>query len=225
METEIQKFILYLHNIKNTSKNTELSYRRDILKFRKYFAGLGIEDVALISENRLKEYIDFLENSKLSAATVSRNIASIKAYYHYLEEKGVVNKDISDVLKAPKIEKKLPDILSAEEVVKLLEQPKGHTEKEVRDKAMLELLYATGIRVTELITLKISDVNLSVGFILCRDAHKERIIPFGKEAKKAMKEYIENVRGKMMEDDSSDILFVNCTQREQELLQILPLIL
>lgn len=211
METEIQKFILYLHNIKNTSKNTELSYRRDILKFRKYFAGLGIEDVALISENRLKEYIDFLENSKLSAATVSRNIASIKAYYHYLEEKGVINKDISDVLKAPKIEKKLPDILSAEEVVKLLEQPKGRTEKEVRDKAMLELLYATGIRVTELITLKISDVNLSVGFILCRDAHKERIIPFGKEAKKAMKEYIENVRGKMMEDDSSDILFVNCS--------------
>ena len=211
METEIQQFILYLHNIKNTSTNTELSYQRDLLKFRRYFAGIGIGDVALISENRLKEYIGFLEKSKLSAATVSRNIASIKAYYHYLQEKGMIQDDISDVLKAPKIEKKLPDILSAEEVVRLLEQPKSSSEKEVRDKAMLELLYATGIRVTELINLKISDVNLSVGFILCRDAHKERIIPFGKEAKKALKEYIENVRSKMMEDETSDILFVNCS--------------
>ena len=96
-------------------------------------------------------------------------------------------------------------------MVRLLEQPKSSSEKEVRDKAMLELLYATGIRVTELISLKISDVNLSVGFILCRDAHKERIIPFGKEAKKALKEYIENVRSKMMEDETSDILFVNCS--------------
>lgn len=211
MEAEIQQFILYLHNIKNTSTNTELSYQRDLLKFRRYFSGLGIMDVSLISEERLKEYISFLEKSKLSAATVSRNIASIKAYYHYLQDKGMIQKDISDVLKAPKIERKLPDILSAEEVVKLLEQPKNNSEKEIRDKAMLELLYATGIRVTELISLKVSDVNLSVGFILCRDAHKERIIPIGKEAKKALKEYMELARSKMLEDKNSDVLFVNCS--------------
>ena len=98
---------------------------------------------------------------------------------------GHTRKDVSDGLKAPKIEKKMPEILTPEEVIWLLEQPKGDTPKEIRDKAMLELLYATGIRVTELITLKVSDVNMQMGFIICRDASRERVIPFGAAAKKA----------------------------------------
>jgi len=210
MEREIDQFISYLHNVKKTSANTEVSYKRDLIKFQVYFDGQGITNVAKISEEELKDYVLFLEKGKLSAATVSRNIASIKAFYHFLSQEEQVA-DISDVLKAPKIEKKLPDILSTEEVIKLLEQPKNATVKEIRDKAMLELLYATGIRVTELISLRTGDVNLSVGFILCRDAHKERVIPFGKEAKRALKLYLDKARGEMLEDESSDILFVNCS--------------
>ncbi|MBR1693564.1 MAG: site-specific tyrosine recombinase XerD [Lachnospiraceae bacterium] len=210
MEKEIQQFISYLHNIKKSSANTEMSYKRDLMKFQIYFDGRGIDEVAEISKEDLKNYVVYLEDSKLSAATVSRSIAAIKSFYHYLKQEQMAS-DISDVLKAPKIEKKLPDILSTEEVIMLLEQPKNQTAKEIRDKAMLELLYATGIRVTELITLRTGDVNLSVGFILCRDAHKERIIPFGKEAKRALKAYMEKARDEMIEDESSDILFVNCS--------------
>lgn len=211
MEKEIQQFISYLHNIKKTSTNTELSYQRDLKKMQTYFCDRGITKMGTVSEENLKEYIMYLEKKKLAAATVSRSIASIKALYHYMIQEGIVEKDISDVMKPPKIEKKLPDILSTEEVVKLLEQPNSTSAKEIRDKAMLELLYATGIRVTELISLKVSDINLSIGFILCRDAQKERIIPFGKEAKYALSEYLEHARKDMLEDDTSDVLFVNCS--------------
>lgn len=211
MEKEIQQFISYLHNIKKTSANTELSYQRDLRKMQVYFCDRGITKMNTVSEENLKEYIMYLEKKKLAAATVSRSIASIKALYHYMIQEGIVEKDISEVMKAPKIEKKLPDILSTEEVVQLLEQPKNISAKEIRDKAMLELLYATGIRVTELITLRVSDVNLSIGFILCKDTHKERIIPFGKEAKLALTDYLERARKVMLEDETSDVLFVNCS--------------
>ena len=114
-------------------------------------------------------------------------------------------------MKAPKIEKKMPEILTTDEVIRLLEQPSGDSPKEIRDKAMLELLYATGIRVTELITLKVHEVNLSMSFIVCKDAHKERVIPFGMAAKNALVKYMSEARDKMLEDKSSDILFANCS--------------
>ena len=105
----------------------------------------------------------------------------------------------------------MPEILTPEEVIWLLEQPKGDTPKEIRDKAMLELLYATGIRVTELITLKVSDVNMQMGFIICRDGSRERVIPFGAAAKKAMTNYLAKARDVMLFDLQSGILFVNCS--------------
>lgn len=211
MEKEIQQFISYLHNIKKTSNNTEQSYKRDLTKAQHFFEENGIADVGKITEKDLNSYVLYLEKNKFAAATVSRNIASIKAFFHYLCEEGIVKEDISTGLKAPKIEKKIPEILSMDEVVCLLEQPTGATTKEIRDKAMLELLYATGIRVTELITLKVHDVNLQVGYILCRDAHKERVIPFGNAAKTALTQYLNDARSSMLEDAGSDVLFVNCS--------------
>ena len=211
MEREIMNFISYLHNIKKTSNNTELSYKRDLGKMRQYLEENGISGLNDITEEVLDSYIVYLEENQFAAATISRNIASIKAFFHYLAKEGVIEKDISVGLKAPKIEKKMPEILTPEEVIWLLEQPKGDTPKEIRDKAMLELLYATGIRVTELITLKVSDVNLQMGFIVCRDGSKERVIPFGAAAKKAMTNYLDKARNVMLFDLQSDILFVNCS--------------
>ena len=211
MEREINNFISYLHNIKKTSNNTELSYKRDLAKMCQYLEGKGITDVKAINAEVLDSYIVYLEENQFAAATISRNVASIKAFFHYLVKEGLVNKDVSDSLKAPKIEKKMPEILTPEEVIWLLEQPKGDTPKEIRDKAMLELLYATGIRVTELITLKVSDVNMQMGYIICRDGSKERVIPFGAAAKKAMTNYLDKARNVMLLDLSSDILFVNCS--------------
>lgn len=211
MEKEIQHFISYLHNVKNTSNNTELSYKRDLLKVCHFLNEIGIDDVKKVSHGNLTAYIAFLEENKFAIATVSRNIASVKAFFHYLKKEGVIEEDVSESLKSPKIEKKLPDILGMDEVVRLLEQPGGESSKEIRDKAMLELLYATGIRVTELITLTISNVNLQMNYIVCKDSHKERLIPFGAEAKSALSNYLSNARSNMVEDETSDVLFANCS--------------
>lgn len=211
MEREIGAFITYLHNVKNTSGNTEMSYRRDLEKVSHFMESRGIRVAKDIKAQDLADYVKFLEDSKFAAATVSRNIASLKAFYHYMVQEGLVEEDISDKLKAPKIEKKAPEIMSPDEVVRLLEQPSGDSPKEIRDKAMLELLYATGIRVTELITLNLSDVNMQMNFILCRDRNKERIIPFGAAAKNAMARYLDGTREEMLENKKSEVLFANCS--------------
>jgi len=211
MEKEVQEFISYLHNVKKTSNNTELSYKRDLAKVCHFMDQRGVKSVASVKAEDLKDYIKDLEAQNFAAATVSRNIASIKAFFQYLLGQGKILTDVSLDLKAPKIEKKVPEILSMDEVAALLEQADGDSPKEIRDKAMLELLYATGIRVTELITLKIADVNLSMSFIMCKDAHKERMIPFGNKAKAALARYMDGTRDAMVEDKSSDVLFANCS--------------
>ena len=211
MGNHIDAFILYLHNMKKTSANTEMSYRRDLYKVQVFMENRGIGDISDITKKDLDDYVADLEKQNFKAATISRNIASIKAFYHYLINEGVVIEDISEDLKAPKIEKKIPEILTTDEVIRLLNQPKGDSPKEIRDKAMLELLYATGIRVTELITLKLSDVNMQMGYIVCRDSNKERIIPFGREAKVALAKYLEKTRTSMLVDNEGDLLFSNCS--------------
>ena len=201
VEDQIQAFIDYLHNVKHTSENTELSYHRDLNKVKAYLEEQGFTDIKKVTSTTLNSYVLYMEKNKFSAATISRNIASLKAFYHYLYREGMVSEDAAEQLRAPKIEKKMPEILSMDEVVRLLEQPAGDTPKEIRDKAMLELLYATGIRVTELITLKTADVNLQMGFIICKDSNKERVIPFGNAAKSALIRYLED----------SEYLFANCS--------------
>ncbi len=211
MEEYINGFMTYLHNVKKMSENTELSYRRDLKKVSDYLKDQGITDIKKVNATSLTGYVLYLEKNKFSAATISRNIASLKAFYHYLMKEGIVDKDAAEELHSPKIEKKIPEILSMDEVVRLLEQPGGDSAKEIRDKAMLELLYATGIRVTELITLKVEDVNLNMGYISCKDASKERVIPFGNEAKKALSRYLSGTREAMLADPNSEYLFANCS--------------
>ena len=210
MQKEITAFISYLHNIKKTSNNTEMSYKRDLEKMEHFMVQKGIQNVDDVTEEALCAYIQYLQDSRFATATVSRNVASIKAFYHFMLREGIVKEDVSGNLKAPKIEKKMPEIMSPEEVVRLLEQPGGNSPKEIRDKAMLELLYATGIRVSELIALKLSDVNMQMSYLICHAA-KERIIPFGGAAKKALEKYLDGVRESMLEDKKSDILFANCS--------------
>lgn len=211
MGNHIDAFILYLHNMKNTSENTELSYKRDLYKVQVFMENRGISDVKAITEEDLNAYVESLNEQKFAAATISRNIASLKAFYGYLVKENVVEKDVTQDLRAPKIEKKLPEIMTMDEVIRLLNQPKGDSPKEIRDKAMLELLYATGIRVSELISLKLSDVNIKMGYILCRDSSKERIIPFGREAKNALIRYLDKIRDEMLSNNESEVLFCNCS--------------
>lgn len=211
MKDEIGQFIEYLHNVKNTSNNTEMSYRRDLNKVQMYLADRGVTSLDQISAQMLEDYVEDLRSKQFAPASISRNIASIKAFFQYLMKEGKIESDVSAVLKAPKLEKKLPGIMTMDEVVRLLEQPKGNAPKEVRDKAMLELLYATGIRVTELITLKLSDLNMPMNYIICRDRSKERVIPFGTAAREALAKYLSGARAAMIKDPSFDTLFVNCS--------------
>ena len=211
MEKEIQSFIAYLHNIKKTSQNTELSYQRDLNKFKTYAMENHVLSIGEVTEETLNGYIDSLKEKNFKAATISRNIASLKAFFHYMVKLGVIEEDISITLKAPKIEKRIPGVLTAQEITDLLDAPKGNSDKEIRDKAMLELLYATGIRVSELITLSLTDVNMQMSFLICRDDDKERMIPFGHQARAALLRYIECVRQDMLTNKNDDILFVNCS--------------
>lgn len=211
MEQAIDAFIIYLHNIKKTSNNTEMSYRRDLNKLRTFLALRNIENVDDICEEDLQDFVKELERQEFKAATVSRHIASIKAFYHFLCKEQMVETDLAEALHAPKVEKKLPEIMTVEEAVSLLDQPTSDTPKGMRDKAMLELLYATGIRVTELISLRLSDVNLKMGYIICRDGNKERMIPYGNQAKQAVAQYLQSARNGLLQDYATDILFVNCS--------------
>ena len=211
MQKEIDSFVSYLHNIKKASTNTQLSYQRDLKKFMSFCESRGITSVKELTAKELEAYVDVMGEEQFKPATVSRNIASIKAWIHFLLGEGIIAEDISSSLKVPKIEKKIPEIMTMNEVVALLEQPAKDNPKEIRDKAMLELLYATGIRVTELITLRIEDLNLQMNYIICKDGSRERMIPFGPKARAALLRYIESVREEMLEDEKSNILFVNCS--------------
>ena len=211
MEKAINAFMIYLRDVMKKSENTQLSYRRDLMKLCTYMADRGITEVNAVEEKHLKEFIHSLEEENFKTATISRNIASIKAFYHFLQKEQGVSEDISEKLQAPKIEKRLPGIISMEEVSRLLSQPSGNTPKELRDKAMLELLYATGIRVTELITLQVFDVNLRLGQLVCHDGSRKRVIPFGQKAKKALVQYLQNARPALLREEDTGVLFVNCT--------------
>ena len=211
MEETLKGFITYLHNVKKKSENTTLSYNRDLTKLINFLREKNIKNFNEVTDDDLKAYVDNLSAEGFKSATISRNIASMKALFHYCLNEGIVEREPIGKLKAPKIEKKMPEILSMEEMVSLLEQPSGDTPKEVRDKAMLELLYATGIRVSELINLDMSDVNLQMNYINCHDGSKSRTIPFGKEARQAIIKYLEMARDAIVDDKTSTLLFANCS--------------
>ena len=211
MKCEIQEFIDYLHNTRGTSKNTEVSYQRDLRKLEKYLTEGGFETAEQITSTVLNSYVLYMERKNFAASSISRSIASIRAFFQYLTNKYGWKENPAEKLKAPKIEKRMPGILTIEEVDLLLKQPKGNTAKGIRDRAMLELLYATGIRVSELISLKVKDINLKLGYLTCSGGEKERVIPFGSTAKQAVEQYMEGARDQLMGDQESDFLFLNCS--------------
>lgn len=198
MENALRDFLLYMEDVKNASHNTLLSYKNDIMKLIRHLNKQNITDTEKINETSLNSYVLNMERNGMSPATVSRNIASIKAFILYLIKKGQIHQDPTERMKSPKVEKKPPHTLSLEEVNRLLEQPKTDNIKGIRDKAMLELLYATGIRVTELISLKVDDINLKNCYIVCCSSKNERMIPFGAMAKQALDNYFQDARNKFL---------------------------
>lgn len=199
----------YLREVKNASQNTLSSYMRDIRQLSDYLETHHELELDKASADDLAEYIDWLRGNGKSVATVSRAIASLKGFYSFLVSNSYILENPAAKLVPDKGTHKLPQILTSKEVELLLEQPKCTDAKGYRDRAMLELLYATGIRVSELIALNISDVNTSAGVIRCVSKEKERYIPLYQTAIKALAEYIDFIRPQMLALPNEPALFVN----------------
>lgn len=211
MEKMIPDFITYLLQVKNASKSTLSSYERDLKRLTAFLGSRGIQCPDEVTATSLNSYILFLEREGFSTATISRNVASMKAFFHYVLEIHMTKEDPTRMIKAPRIDKKAPEVLTVAEVERLIQQPDLSTAKGIRDKAMLELLYATGMRVTELVTVRMGDLNLKLSYVVCRDDDKERVIPFGPAAQKAILQYLGESREGFLKGETSEFLFVNCS--------------
>lgn len=204
----LEEYEDHLVHVKKASENTVASYMRDLHQFSAYLAEINI-GAEQVTRETVCSYVFLLREKGKSSATISRSLASIKSFFNFVISLGVRDSNPVIDIQIEKSEKKLPQILSGKEVELLLEQPKCTDPKGFRDKAMLELLYATGIRVSELINLDLDDVNLPGGFIKCTSNAKMRIIPLYPAAIKALSDYIEDVRPQMVADIDEPSLFVN----------------
>ena len=205
----LEQFERFLTDVKKASINTLSSYLRDVRQFSEYLSAGSDRTLLTSDESTLGDYIDSLRERGKSVATVSRAIASLKNFYQYPRDQGLIEKVPTGKLVPDKTTQKLPQILTSREVELLLDQPQCVDMKGYRDKAMLELLYATGIRVSELINLDISDVDLAAAIIHCRSKDKSRAIPLYPKAVVALSEYIEFIRPQMIASPDEQSLFVN----------------
>ncbi len=209
MEQLLSDYQAYLETEKRASQNTLSSYMRDLHQFAAWLEEHSAEDLRSVTQETVSEYVEWMTGKGKSAATVTRSIASIKSFYLYLQSRGEVRSNPARGVTTQKVERKFPDILTNREVELFLEQPQCIDPKGYRDHAMLELLYATGIRVSELISLNVKDVSLSAGFIRCESKGKERIIPLYPAAVKALSDYVKDIRPQLIADPEETALFVN----------------
>lgn len=210
MDGYVNEFIQYLAVERGLAQNTLESYGRDLRQFQAYLHNGQLDFIKDSSRSTILAYLNNLQTKGRAVSTISRNLAAIKSFYQYLVRERYLEKDPAAHLESPKLEKKLPKILTISEVEELLKQPNTFLPTGLRDKAMLELLYATGIRVSELISLNISDINLDMGYIKCYGkGAKERIVPLGSIAAKCVQEYIGKGRPKLVRTYEEAALFVN----------------
>lgn len=211
----LEHFFEYLEREKCMSKNTLEAYRRDVLEFARFEEERGISDLKETQNTEVVAFLLKLKNDGRSAATVNRKLASIRAFYNYLQAREEISVNPAHNIKSPKIERKEVEYLTIEEVDRFLALP-DKSDRGIRDRAILELLYATGIRVMELIEANVEDINLRMGFITCAgEQSKARIIPIGRPAREALEAYIYNAREKLLkEGEEQKALFLNyCGQR------------
>ena len=208
MEKQIKLFLEFLENDKKLSANTLQSYRRDIVQFQEYLDNEGLI-YSKLGQQEIKDYIEHLKKIGKKTSTISRNLASIRSFYQYLIRIKKIKNDPTENIQSPKVEKRVPSVLTSQEVELLLDQPKDIDLKGIRDKAMLEFAYATGMRVTEIISLNVEDVNFDKAFVTCTNGVKKRNIPLGNLSIKALDEYMKNARPYMIKKEDEKALFVN----------------
>ena len=212
MEKQVKSFLDFLKIEKMMSLNTLQSYERDVLQFNKYLNENKL-NYSKIKQEDIKDYLNHLQQIGKKTSSISRSLASIRSFYQYEVRNKKVKVNPTEGVQAPKVEKHAPSILSSQEIELLLNQPQNIDLKGIRDKAMLEFAYATGMRVTEIISLDIADVNVGEGTVVCKTASKNRTIPLGSLSLKALIEYINEARPILVKDEDEKALFVNINGR------------
>ena len=207
MEKQLKLYLKFLEVDKKAPNNTLQSYKRDLVQFENYLRENDIK-YNKATEQDIKNYIDFLTQNGKKPRTISRTIASIRAFYVYEMKMNKVKENPTEHIQSPKIEKKAPCVLSENEISTLLQQPNSDL-KGLRDKAMLEFAYASGMRVSEIIALNLEDVIFEEGIVVCKNRNKKRMIPLGKMCINALKDYVDNARGILIKTDKEKALFVN----------------
>lgn len=206
----LDSFLHYLTVEKGLSRNTIEAYHRDLTRFLFYLKGKGIEDPAKVEKLDIQAFLLALKRDRLSARTIARNLVALRTFFRYLIEEALLKKNPVEELESPRLARKLPEILSPAEVERLLQQPESQTLLGGRDRAMLEVLYAGGMRVSELVKLTLNQVNLEGGYILLYGkGSKERVVPIGQEALKWVIRYLSTIRPSLLKGKESPYLFVN----------------
>lgn len=209
MNELIQEFLSYLSVERGLANNTLLSYKRDLARFFKYLKSRHVDSIQKISRETISSFMLSEKERGLSSNSVSRGLACLKSFFKFLVRENKIKEDVTSVIGSPKLWKKLPSTLNLDEVVSLLKAPNARDLMGARDKASLELMYATGMRVSELINLKMNDLNMDVGFVKCLGkGSKERIVPFGKKAKESIIRYLEKARPVLLKKKVSNFLFL-----------------
>ncbi len=208
MDKQIKLFLEFLQKDKKLSDNTLQSYRRDILQYKKYLESNEM-NYSKIEEEDIKKYLKELKKIGKKTSTISRNLATIRSFYQFLIRSKKISEDPTSNVQSPKIEKRVPSVLTSEEVELLLDQPQDVDLKGTRDKAMLEFAYATGMKVTEIIDLNIDDVDFENSIVNCKSGKKTRVIPMGSLAEKALDEYVNDARSILIKSENDKALFVN----------------
>ena len=212
MDNQIKSFLNFIKNEKKMSENTLQSYKRDICQYETYISENNMDYLKVKTED-INTYLKHLESINKKPSTISRNLASIRLFYQFELRNNNIESDPTEGIQSPKIAKRVPSILTAQEVSLLLDQPKDVDLKGIRDKAMLEFAYATGMRVTEIISLNVEDVDLTNSTVRCKNGSRERTIPLGSLSLKALREYIEQARPIMIKSADEKALFININGR------------
>ena len=210
MDDLIQEFLNYMSVERGLSRNTIQAYERDLRQFAVYLTEQRIDSPTQVQPNTVVGYLRSLQLKSLRATSISRKLAAIRSFFQYAVRERHLKKDPSGTIDSLKIPQRLPKVLGETEIALLLEQPGTLTPALLRDRAMLELMYATGVRVSELVTLKVSELNLEMGYIRCfGKGSKERIVPMGETAQIAVEDYLKRGRPKLLSRTIEDTLFLN----------------
>ena len=210
MKKLLDEFINYLSVERGLSKNTIASYKSDLASFLNYLELKGFSSVDKIKRDDITKYLMNLKDKGLSSNSISRALVSIKMFYKFLAQERFIKDDIAGILESPKLIRPLPNVLNVVEVEKLLKSPDIREWMGIRDKAALELMYATGMRVSEMVDLPTSTLNLDVGFIKCKGkGDKERMVPIGSQAKNAISRYMKTVRPSLLKNRTDNHLFLS----------------